>query len=313
MRLISPLLAALFLPCVGAAEPFSDVELDEAIKSLQNLANLPGHPWLSELRSLLAESAHESHKDWARTEAAADKLAKLIQGPDDPTFQKIFSRVLEGGNWDGAVESAAARQPPSAKPWIVLVTGLNGIRKTTSVYQPWFKEVLRDALGDTYSDSLEELPDGRNSFFRQLDYMIATLANELFAELFKIESVEEYAVAKAQIFSRYRTYAEMLGAHLIKEARQRRLNVMVETSGRDIGSFHYVDHFFPESSGYRKLVLNFGINELRFAEQSVDSRMLCEKANGKKALEAQDVHQIIQANAGGPCVLSKSPTCTALS
>ena len=298
------LLLALLLPCAHTADPFSDVELDEAIKSLQNLASLPGHPWLSELRALISESAHESHKDWARTEAAADRLAALLQGPDDPTFRSIFTRVLEGGNWDGASESATARAAES-KPWNVLVTGLNGIRKTTSVYQPWFKEVLAKALGESYTGTLDELPDGRNSYFRQLDYMMATLANERFSELFTIESVESYAEAKAEIFSRYRTYAEMLGALLLKEARSRRLNVMVETSGRDIGSFHYVDHFFPPSSGYRKLVLNFEINELHFAEQSVDSRMLCEKADGTKALAARDVRQVISANAGGPYGSSK--------
>ena len=32
------------------------------------------------------------------------------------------------------------------KPWVVLVTGVNGIRKTTSVYQPWFKKALAAAL-----------------------------------------------------------------------------------------------------------------------------------------------------------------------
>jgi hypothetical protein len=43
---------------------------------------------------------------------------------------------------------------------------------------------------------------------------------------------------------RYRTTAEALGILLVKEAQRQRLNVMLETSGRDIGSFAYVDFLF---------------------------------------------------------------------
>jgi hypothetical protein len=44
---------------------------------------------------------------------------------------------------------------------------------------------------------------------------------------------------------RYRTTAEALGILLVREAQRQRLNVMLETSGRDIGSFAYVDFLFP--------------------------------------------------------------------
>eukprot|EP00965_Chrysotila_dentata_P064476 2137731-Pleurochrysis_carterae.AAC.2 len=86
------------------------------------------------LRALLVSSAHLSHKDWARTEAAASRLADIIGGPGDSAFDSMFERVLEGGNWAAAVQAAEAR-PAKAKPWVVLVTGVNGIRKTSSVYQ----------------------------------------------------------------------------------------------------------------------------------------------------------------------------------
>jgi hypothetical protein len=55
------------------------------------------------------------------------------------------------------------------------VSGVNGIRKTSSVHQQWFKDVLQQALGDSYMGPKEDLPDGADSFFRQLDYMMATL------------------------------------------------------------------------------------------------------------------------------------------
>ena len=57
---------------------------------------------------------------------------------------------------------------------------------------------------------------------------------------------------------------QVLGVLLLRAAEERRMNVMVETSGRDIGMFEYVEHLFPSDS-YRKLVLNFRINTLSFA------------------------------------------------
>jgi len=74
--------------------------------------------------------------------------------------------------------------------------------------------------------------------------------------------------------------------------------VMVETSGRDVGSFHYIDHLFPDAS-YRKLVLHFEINDITFAESSVDSRMSREMTDGRTAL-AGTPEDIIKVNAGGP-------------
>ena len=32
------------------------------------------------------------------------------------------------------------------KPWVVLVMGVNGIRKTTSTYQNWFSAAVKTAL-----------------------------------------------------------------------------------------------------------------------------------------------------------------------
>ena len=51
-------------------------------------------------------------------------------------------RVLEDGNWYKAsayAEDLIKGMSEEKKPWAVLVTGLNGIRKTSSVYQPWFQ------------------------------------------------------------------------------------------------------------------------------------------------------------------------------
>ena len=228
----------------------------------------------------------------------------------------------------------------------MLVTGVNGIRKTTSVHQPWFADVLREALvpppssmeddddARSFAPGGGDLPHGGNSFFRQLDHMIATLCNEDFAALYALtgaqlggpaagaadddgdrhpllpptkDLITRYTNLKGGIFSRYRTLSELLGAILLREARAANVNVMCETSGRDVAMFHYVDHFFPDGDddddddgGYRKLALHFTINDLSHAMTSVDSRMIDEMRMGKIAVESGDVVEVIYANVGGP-------------
>ena len=61
-----------------------------------------------------------------------------------------------------------------------------------------------------------ELPNGSNSFFRQLDYMVATVSNEEFQALYRIEDTALYAKLKDAIFSRYRTFAEIIGLLLVR-------------------------------------------------------------------------------------------------
>ena len=105
-----------------------------------------------------------------------------------------------------------------------------------------------------------------------------------------------YAELKAAIFARYRTAAEMLGIVLVRAAQRRRANIMLETTGRDVGMYTYVDHLFPGEE-YNKLVVNFSINDLAFAEASVDARMLNEMREGR---EAAGLAAVVRANAGGP-------------
>jgi len=300
-------MAAAMKAGAAANTPFSDAELDLAVQSLKCLVPEQQEKinW-SALRDLYATCAHRTHKDWPTTMTAAAELAEIIGSPDSPVFRQLFTRVLEDGNWDAAARAATGRD---SAPWVVLVTGLNGIRKTTSVGQPWFKELLRQALGEQFDGACEELPAGTDSFFRQLDYMIATMALEQFKTLYGLNApVEEYAAFKEGIFARYRTIAEILGVLLVRECQAKRLNVMVETSGRDVGMYKYVDQLFPgEESGYRKLVVNFGINDIGFAERSVDTRMRMEMKVGAAALasakgegSAEAGAAIIRANAGGP-------------
>merc|ERR1719163_2223213 len=128
---------------------------------------------------------------------------------------------------------------------------------------------------------------------------MATLANTEFARLYRVEDMGDYAALKDGIFQRYRKLAESLGVLMVKEAMKKQLNVMVETSGRDVAMFKYVDQFFPDDK-YNKLVVHFTINELAFAESSVDRRMAKEMADGRAAEKTGDAMTMICANAGGP-------------
>lgn len=277
--------------------PFTTSELDKVIKSLKNVAQERNSLDWIELQSLFSECGHLSHKNWEMTSKYADTLTKIIGTPEDETFRSIFERVLHDGSWESACSSASVR---TEKPWVVLVTGLNGIRKTTSCYQSWFKEALHAALGESMAMSIQELPSAQDSFFRQLDYMIATVANEDFRELYEIKDVEEYSEQKDAIFARYRMLAEMVGVLLVKASIQKGINIMVETSGRDVAMFKYVDDFFPDDE-YRKLAIRFTINDIEFAKRSVDLRMKREMRAGSLSLSnGASTREIIAVNAGGP-------------
>eukprot|EP00581_Thalassiosira_minuscula_P018044 CAMPEP_0183733414 /NCGR_PEP_ID=MMETSP0737-20130205/41085_1 /TAXON_ID=385413 /ORGANISM="Thalassiosira miniscula, Strain CCMP1093" /LENGTH=427 /DNA_ID=CAMNT_0025966663 /DNA_START=166 /DNA_END=1446 /DNA_ORIENTATION=- len=316
--------------------PFTSEELQDVMNSLHNISPKDLNVDWKALERLLGEVAHLSHKDWHVTGTNSDKMADILLPREDglmsPQSHQMFERILHEGNWDCALEHAksmTAKYDEGKEPcWAVLVTGVNGIRKTTSIYQPWFSNVLQEALiapsslEATKDFALGDLPNGDNSFFRQLDHMITTLCNEDFSALYALtgaqlqekeskeeaaddnedppkELIKQYSNLKASIFSRYRTLSELLGVLLLKEAQKYNINTMCETSGRDIAMFHYIDHFFPLGK-YNKLALHFTINDLSHAEQSVDARMVREMTMGKEALGSGDVVEVIYANTGGP-------------
>jgi len=335
--------------------PLTEEELDGIVDSIKNICPRTHPISFTKLRTLLQEVSHLSHKEWDRTEKNAERLGKILLGNSvedmkgvmsSPPIRQMFERILREGSWDAAAEH---RRSSSGTPWAVLVTGVNGIRKTTSMYQPWFSDVLQEALispilnneGNEGDINKHTLPNGNNSFFRQLDHMIATLCNEEFTKLYSltgqqllddtsalpsIKQVQKYSDLKAAIFTRYRTLSELLGVVLLKEAQMIHSNCLLETSGRDVAMFHYVDHFFPTLStenkqSYRKLALHFQINNLELAKKSVDKRMVGEIQSGIDAVPSVNyngsgvssgninkdsditttsVFDIINANVGGP-------------
>jgi hypothetical protein len=284
-----------------ASAPFTAAELDALLASLANVGLDGGRA--AAVRGVLARCATANPKDWSAIEALGRDLARALPPRETPEHAAIFRRPLGGGGWAGAVSAAAAR-PAAEKPWAILVTGLNGIRKTTSFYQPWFRDALAEALvgpggGAAGAPPPAPLPGGDDVFFRQLDYVVAAACNDDFSRLYSVEAVDAYAAAKAAIFARYRSVAEAVGAALVADAVTKRCSVALETSGRDLGMFGYVDHFFDDDA-YHKLVLNFEIEGLEYAERSVGSRMEGEMAAGRAAVASGDADAVVGANAGGP-------------
>lgn len=262
------------------------------------------------LMNFIKERAHLKPKHWPTVKEGLDLLRNIIGEPGMDLFETAFSRILRGGRWHEAEQYGRTHNCSQGnKPWVVLVMGCNGIRKTTSVFQSWFKSALAFSLGGMYTGRVEDLPDGNNSFFRQLDFMMANMVNSEFSRMYKSECckqssalhVDAYTALKGGIFARYRGICEMLGGILLESAIKRRMNVMVETSGKDIASLHYVNFFFPDSE-YRKLVVYFDIDDVKFAEASVDARMQTEMQNGS-SLMSQDnptLGEIMEVNCGGP-------------
>jgi hypothetical protein len=130
--------------------------------------------------------------------------------------------------------------------------------------------------------------------------MMCAVAADKFKSIYSIPDVETYSSEKAKIFSRYRMISEMLGAGLLLEAKKVGMNVMLETSGRDVAMYKYVDILFPDNS-YNKLAINFEINDIKHAEKSVDLRMEREMKLGREVLGGGgSLKEITNVNMGGP-------------
>jgi len=293
MRILIITLAILFSDAFSTSSPMAPItndDLDDVISSITSLepTDVPS------LRNILSTTVHSNHKDWDNTNKDSQKFASLFS----PTaFRSIFTRVFTEGNY----ASALAHASQADEKYVVLITGVNGIRKTTALHQPWFKEVLAQALESPPSPSL--LPSGGNSFFRQLDHIIASLTHKQFERLYGSDlSVTDYSNLKATIFTKWRKLSEMCGVELLNIAKTDQINVLVETSGRDIAMFEYIEKFFPQSSNYKKLAIHFTIDEIKYAESSVDSRMLKEMEVGRKVVNSGIAKpaDVINVNMGGP-------------
>lgn len=290
---------------------FDEAELQAAARSIERAAlsssaSITSHFPLQEYKAFLSRYAHKSSPDWAVIEEASQELGKIVLDPtmdQAAQFSQIFGRLYKEGQWKPAVDHAKQR-PEGHKPWMVLVAGVNGSRKSTCMYQTWLPEALlasfEDIPGQPRLPSKEELPTGRTSFFRQLDYLIPTVANEDFLSLYNMKDIdlEKYTAIKDGIFSRYRNLAELWGVPILREAQKHMVDIMIETTGSKTAMIGFVDHFFPDES-YNKLYLHFKISQISSAEKSVDTRMQREFEAGLRLSQDSDVAEVIGVNKGG--------------
>lgn len=278
--------------------------VDTAVRSMRNMGVLDAAREQA-LRLVLERSMEVPYKEWPRLVGFAGELAAALGGGPTDAFEPLFHRVLQDGGWEGALQAAAAR-PAGEKPWIILSTGVNGIRKSTMMYQDWFPEVLLEALPPEQRSSVNTswLPTGRNSFFRQLDFLIVSVANSELPKLYAAQNLEDYVRTKESIFSAHRTLAELWGILLVQEAKKKGLNIIIETTGKDDVMFKFVDLLFDDHS-YRKLCLHASVNDVSIASTSVDARMISERKAGIAALKEPQVlpqdctKKLIDSNQGG--------------
>ena len=74
--------------------PFTHEELESASASWTNLnSEVEGIAgYVEGVREIWGREAHTTHKTWGETARAAEELAKIVSGPDDAVFKKVFSR-----------------------------------------------------------------------------------------------------------------------------------------------------------------------------------------------------------------------------
>eukprot|EP00931_Biecheleriopsis_adriatica_P032180 TRINITY_DN18801_c0_g2_i1.p1 TRINITY_DN18801_c0_g2~~TRINITY_DN18801_c0_g2_i1.p1 ORF type:complete len:389 (-),score=77.40 TRINITY_DN18801_c0_g2_i1:112-1221(-) len=306
---------------------------DDALRSILNLVHL-SETQQRALKSWLERCMQVPYKEWATLISFAQELPGIFSEPVESLLPKLFERVLKDGGW-AAAASFAAKRPAGQRPWVVLCTGVNGIRKSTMMYQNWLPDALHNAMlqdsmtlstSSTLSsgitdyvlscclsraaskdphDQMGEFFTGHTSFFRQLDFLIVTVANAELSKLYGAMSMDEYVKHKEAIFSKYRTLAEIWGILLVQEAKQKGMDIIIETTGKDDVMFKFVDLVFNDGS-YRKLWLHASVNDVGIASATVEARMDKERKAGTNTLATnssstpqETAKSLIGVNQGG--------------
>ena len=271
------------------------------------------------VRQFVSDHAHKKPDDWPAIEAAADELETLLGGPGDKTFNRLFHRILDEGQWSTA-EAAAKSRGELEHPWVTVVGGVDGVRKLATLFQPWWPEAVQSALGvpeefleeheldpmDAKTPKFGHPPSGRNSFIMPYDTIVATLTNALFISLYRTNAPAAYLDLKAAIYERYARLANIVGALILKHAKSKRMNVIFLSPATNKSPYNYVEHFFPGSytSFYRKLTVYLDLDNISAAERTVRERLACEQEDGRLAvdpeLEIWEADMRILANRGGP-------------
>jgi hypothetical protein len=214
-------------------------------------------------------------------------------------LQILFPRFFEDSNLKNAIKHTIDNEYRDIKPWVVVIMGLNGIRKTTAMKDDQIKTLIYEALPKKIQDYYDKdfMPSANNSFFRQLDFIVPSLASKFFEMLKDLNSIDLYKLGKHKIFS---TYGLFFGnwLNIISNCiGSVGCNMLIEATGQNYLQSHLINRNekFSAYNKYNKLIIRFSITEdnLSIIGDTIDKRFEEEFANLKKSKSLYDITKAI--------------------
>lgn len=142
-------------------------------------------------------------------------------------------------------------------PWIVVVMGLNAIRKTTAMKQLELPTLINSVLPHI---NTKYVPTANNSFFRQLDYLVPSIASGLFLKLQNIKHIKYYKIGKQLLFSKLAPLNGLWLNVVSNIIGKLDYNMLIEATGTN---FSQVDLINDNSNfnNYNKLIIRFNFDQ----------------------------------------------------
>jgi hypothetical protein len=155
-------------------------------------------------------------------------------------------------------------------PWIVVVMGLNAIRKTTAMKQLDLPILINSVLPHI---NTKYIPTANNSFFRQLDYLVPSIASGLFLKLRNIEDIKYYKIGKQLLFSKLATLNGLWLNVVSNIIGKLDYNMLIEATGTNFGQVDLINDN-PNFNNYNKLIIRFNVDQtqLKIVGESITTR-----------------------------------------
>jgi hypothetical protein len=191
-------------------------------------------------------------------------------------LKEILPHVFTGGNWDNAI-SITKKQPA-----VILVCGLNGIRKSSSMNKDdRIKDIISRNLKHLQYDP-DSMPSGKNSFFRQLDYVISSITSAFFYDLYSNKpniDTDIYGKIKKNIFNVVARLNAVWISLITYIATERKKHIIVEAVGNNTNAITTINNTF---TNYNKVIIYFQLEKgnIQYAKDSVTKRLENDLSNG---------------------------------
>lgn len=190
----------------------------------------------------------------ALTSIANLKNQKLID-----VLIKILPHFFKAGKYKHKTNGKDdASSNNSSKPWVVVVMGLNGIRKTSLMNMNKGNTIATLLNKHLPTISIEDMPTGENSFFRQLDFMIPSISSKFFEEFKKFKGKLDlffYKIAKHILFtSMIGTLAKVWLQVVSIILGGLKYNMLIEATGQNFDQVDSIDKL-SVFTDYNKLII----------------------------------------------------------